>query len=137
MANLTDSEIAEIVKQGLPGYKVSPKSQVARQATETDEVRRGANASRAEDRAETLRRKYLGPDAELEADEGEAAEAATFVAEEEPARRDSAIDDEGDEDDEMIVAVEPEIESDPLDRGSRVKAAVISKKEKKIIGQQG
>ena len=134
MADLTDSELEEIVKQGLPGYKVSPKSQVAKQATETDSVRRGASAARAEDRAERLRRKYLGPDADVEADEDEAADAATFVSEEEPARRDSAIDDE---DDEMIVAVEPDSDADPLDRGSRAKAAVISKKEKKVIGQQG
>ncbi|MGI8917166.1 MAG: hypothetical protein ACR2H6_01100 [Pyrinomonadaceae bacterium] len=135
MADLTDSELEEIVKQGLPGYKVSPKSQVAKQATETDSVRRGASAARAEDRAETLRRKYLGPDADVEADEDEAADTATFVAEEEePARRDSAINDE---DDEMIVAVEPDSDTDPLDRGSRAKAAVISKKEKKVIGQQG
>lgn len=36
-----------------------------------------------------------------------------------------------------IVAVEPETSADPLDRGSRAKVAVISKKEKKVIGQQG
>ena len=34
MANLTDSELEEIVKRSLPGYKVSSKSQVARQAAE-------------------------------------------------------------------------------------------------------
>lgn len=134
MANLTDSELEEIVKQGLPGYKISPKSQVARQGFESDEARRGASASRAENRAETLRRRYLGTDAEVEAEEEDAAEAATFVAEEEPAPHESAIDDE---DDEIIVAVEPETASDPLDRGSRAKVAVISKKEKKVIGQQG
>ena len=134
MANLTDSEIEEIVKQGLPGYKVSPKSQVARPGSETDSVRRGASASRAQNRADTLRRRYLGTDTDAAADEDDEAETATFVAEDEPARPDSAIDDE---DDEIIVAVEPETDADPLDRGSRAKAAVISKKEKKVIGQQG
>lgn len=135
MANLTDSELEEIVKQGLPGYKVSPKSQVAREGSETDSARRSATASRAENRAETLRRRFLGTDAEVDADEDAEAASATFVAEEEPARRDSAIDDE---DDEIIVSVEPDTDdADPLDRGSRAKAAVISKKEKKVIGQQG
>lgn len=133
MANLTDSEIEEIVKQGLPGYKVSPKSRVARPGSETDSVRRGASGSRAENHTATLRRRYLGTDAEVDAEEDEA-ETATFVTEDEPVRHDSAIDDE---DDEIIVAVEPETEADPLDRGSRAKAAVISKKEKKVIGQQG
>ena len=134
MANLTDSELEEIVKRGLPGYKVSPQSQVARQGSETDSVRRGARASRAEGRAETLRRRYL-TDADVDADEeDEALDAATFVEDEESGRHDSAIDDE---DDEIIVAVEPETGADPLDRGSRAKAAVISKKEKKVIGQQG
>lgn len=135
MANLTDSELEEIVKQSLPGYKVSPKSQVARHGTEIDSARRAASAATAETRAETLRRRYLGADAELDADEEEAAEAATLVAEEEPAPHDSAVIDE--DDDEIIVAVEPETSNDPLDRGSRAKAAVISKKEKKVIGQQG
>lgn len=133
MANLTDLELEEIVKQGLPGYKVSSKSEVARH--ETDSARSGARAASAESRGETLRRRYLGTDADLNVDEEEEAEAATLVAEEEPARRDSVIDDE--DDDEIIVAVEPETDSDSLDRGSRTKAAVISKKEKKVIGQQG
>ena len=136
MANLTDAEIEEIVKQGLPGYKVSPKSQVARPGVDTDSVRRGASASRAQNRADTLRRRYLGTDTDAAAEEDEEAETATFVAEDEPARPDSAIDDDED-DDEIIVAVEPETDADPLDRGSRAKAAVISKKEKKVIGQQG
>ena len=134
MANLTDSELEEIVKQSLPGYKVSPKSQVARHGTETDSARRTASAATAETRAETLRRRYLGADAELDAEEEEAAEAATLVAEEEPAPHSAIIDED---DDEIIVAVEPETSTDPLDRGSRAKAAVISKKEKKVIGQQG
>ncbi|HET6669359.1 MAG TPA: hypothetical protein VFH15_03915 [Pyrinomonadaceae bacterium] len=133
MANLTDSELDEIIKQSLPGYKVSSKSKVARQTTETDSVRRGASASQTDaSRAATLRRRYLGTDADAtDADEDEASEeSATLAADE----ADSSTDDE---DDEMIVAVEPETVTDPLDRGSRAKAAVISKKEKKVIGQQG
>lgn len=134
MANLTDAELEEIVKQSLPGYKISPKSQVAGQgfesASSTD-----ASDSRAESRAENLRRRYLGTEAEVDADdEDQAEEIAIDVADEEAASFESAIDDE---DDEMIVAVEPETSADPLDRGSRAKAAVISKKEKKVIGQQG
>ena len=135
MARLTDSELEEIVKQSLPGYKVSSKSKVVGQGFESDTARPGASAGRSESRAETLRRRYLGPDAEGEPEEDDmSAETATFVADEEPDERDSAIDDE---DDEIIVAVEPEHPTDPLDRGSRAKAAVISKKEKKVIGQQG
>jgi hypothetical protein len=74
----------------------------------------------------------LGTDTDAtDADEDEASEeSATLAADE----ADSSTDDE---DDEMIVAVEPETAADPLDRGSRAKAAVISKKEKKVIGQQG
>ena len=135
MANLTDAELEEIVKQSLPGYKISPKSQVVGQGFESDSARRVASASRAENRAETLRRRYLGEDAEVDADDEELTEEpAIDVADEEGASSESAIDDE---DDEMIVAVEPETSGDPLDRGSRAKAAVISKKEKKVIGQQG
>ena len=137
MANLTDSELEEIVKRSLPGYKVSSKSQVARQAAEeTDSVRRGARASHADaNRAETLRRRYLGTEAEpTETDEDEAPEESTFAADESYAPPDNSIDDE---DDEMIVAVEPVTATDPLDRVSVAKAAVISKKEKKVIGQQG
>ena len=135
MARLTDSELEEIVKQSLPGYKVSSKSKVVGQGFESDTVRPGASAGRSESRAEILRRRYLGPDAEGETEEEDrSAETATFVDEEEPDARDSAIDDE---DDAMIVAVEPEHPADPLDRGSRAKAAVISKKEKKVIEQQG
>ncbi len=137
MANLTDSELDEIIKQSLPGYKVSSKSQVARPATETDSVRSGARASHADaSRAETLRRRYLGTDVTAtDADDEDASEeSANFVADENYAPPDSSLDDE---DDEMIVAVEPETATDPLDRGSRAKAAVISKKEKKVIGQQG
>ena len=135
MANLTDAELEEIVKQSLPGYKISSKSQVTGQGFESDSARRGASASRAESRAEILRRRYLGVDAEVDADDEELSEEpAIHVADEEGASLESAIDDE---DDEMIVAVEPETSADPLDRGSRAKAAVISKKEKKVIGQQG
>jgi hypothetical protein len=135
MANLTDAELEEIVKQSLPGYKISPKSQVAGQGFESASASTDASAARAEGRAENLRRRYLGTDAELDADdEDRSEETAIYVADEEGASLESAIDDE---DDEMIVAVEPETSADPLDRGSRAKAAVISKKEKKVIGQQG
>lgn len=136
MANLTDEELDEIVKQSLPGYKVSPKSQVAKQVREVDSARRSADASSTDSRrAEVLRRRYLGTDAEAVDDEDDLAEDSAPLA----AAKDYVPENDlaDDDDDEMIVAVEPETAADPLDRGTRAKAAVISKKGKKVIGQQG
>lgn len=136
MANLTDEELDEIVKQSLPGYKVSPKSQVAKQVREVDSARRSADASSTDSRrAEVLRRRYLGTDAEAVDDEDDLTEDSAPLA----AAKDYVPENDlaDDDDDEMIVAVEPETAADPLDRGTRAKAAVISKKGKKVIGQQG
>ena len=103
---------------------------------EVDSARRSADASSTDSRrAEVLRRRYLGTDAEAVDDEDDLAEDSAPLA----AAKDYVPENDlaDDDDDEMIVAVEPETAADPLDRGTRAKAAVISKKGKKVIGQQG
>jgi hypothetical protein len=135
MAKLTSAELDEIVKQSLPGYKVARRSQVAGDALDATEAQ-GSKAGGVVDAAhlEDLRQKYLGADFAGDDDDDDLSdELLTTDYANGPARNFS--DDEGD--DEIIVAVEPETSADPLDRGSRPKAAVISTKEKKVIGQQG
>ena len=141
MANLTDEELDEIVKQSLPGYKVSPKSQVAKQVREVDSARRSADASSTDSRrAEVLRRRYLGTDAEAVDDEDDLAEdSAPLAAAKDYVPENDLADDDDDEHKKPgpTPADQPETAADPLDRGTRAKAAVISKKGKKVIGQQG
>lgn len=125
MAKLSNEELDEIVKQSLPGYRVSRRSQVAGQSLDAEK-----DSERAEpEHLRQLRRKYLGPDFTPDDDDPtQDSDRITFA--------DGPVDDD-ESDDDIIVAVEPDTATDPLDRGSRAKAAVISKKEKKVIGQQG
>ena len=133
MGKMTNAELDEIVKWSLPGYKVSRRSQVAGEeqdaayAGRTDTDTSGGDANHLEE----LRRKYLGADF---ADEYDDPFDESLVTDFENSPRANPADD--DADDEMIVSVEPVTSGDPLDRGSRAKVAVISKK-KKVIGQQG
>jgi len=129
MAKLTADEIERIVKRDMPGYRVSTKSSAGR-----DEAARDSrNAARPESASETdqtpfdaLRSRYLG-DAAWE-EETESPEVDLEIA------SDAA---NGNDDDAEIIAVEPEQAAHPWDRGARPKAAVISTKSKKIVGQQG
>lgn len=130
MAKLSKEDLEQIVRNDLPGFKVSQKSRAAKTAEGADARNAGADASRAE----SLRRKYLGGDAAADDDDDNDASGLTDWA----ARgTDNNPGDDDDTDDEVIVAVEPETSNHPWDRSARPKAAVISKKEKKVIGQQG
>lgn len=111
MAKMTNAELDEIVKQSLPGYKVSRRSQVAGEAQDAADARRtDACASGVDTRhLEDLRRKYLGGDF-ADADDDFSDESLITDFANGPGGNFS--DDEAD--DEMIVAVEPETSGDPL-----------------------
>ncbi len=128
MAKLSSEELEEIVKQSLPGYRISRRSQVAGQSQDTGAGRDSASAKSEADHLKQLRRKYLGPD--FSPDDDDQLDESDRID-----YANGPVDDNSD--DAVIVAVEPETAADPLDRSARAKAAVISKKEKRIIGQQG
>ena len=128
MAKLSKEDLEQIVSHDLPGYKVSRKSKAEEQTGRAGGVRdTGADDSRAE----SLRRKYLGGAADDEDDDDASGpfESMAGAADNNPGGDDT--------DDEVIVAVEPETSNHAWDRSARPKAAVISKKDKKVIGQQG
>lgn len=116
MAKMTKAELDEIVKQSLPGYKVSGKSHVAGELASdaglTDAGAAGIDARHLEE----LRKKYLGADF-VDDDPSDEFLNADFA--------NGPVANIADDDDELIVALEPETSSDPLDRGSRAKVAVL------------
>lgn len=130
MAKLDPDEIARIVQRDMPGYRVSTKSSSAVPDWAARDSRDSASAESASGtdapRYDALRSRYLGDAAsEVEVESsGDAVESASDAA-------------NGNDDDAEIVAVEPEQTTHPWDRGARPKAAVISTKRKKVIGQQG
>ena len=112
MGPMPDDELEQIIEQDAPGYTL------ARPHGRDDEAARERAVSAAPEETspdiDALRRKYLGDDADLEADIG-------------------APDDSDDE----IVAVRPANPSDPFDQPARPKTVVVSGKDKRIVGQQG
>lgn len=130
MAKLDPDEISRIVQRDMPGYRVSTQSSSAVPdwaARDSSDRASAESASGTEaTRHDALRSRYLG-DAESEdviESSGDDVEIASDAA-------------NGNDDDAEIVAVEPDEAAHPWDRGARPKAAVISTKRKKIIGQQG
>ena len=129
MAKLPAGEIERIVERDMPGHRVSTKSSsipVRDQATRDSRDSFSSPSVTNQTRTDELRSKYLG-DADWE-EETESSDTDHEIA------SDAAS---GNDDDTEIIAVEPEQAAHPWDRGARPKAAVISAKEKKIIGQQG
>jgi hypothetical protein len=143
MAKLKKEELERVIARDLPGYRVSRQSVVERAAesSEAYESTRGGAAERSRDLADAagegggsdhlseLRRKYLGFAA---GDEDE--EAGGIAGDAVGSYPDHRNSDDSD-DDEEIVAVEPEAANHPWDRSARPKAVVV--KGKKVIGVQG
>lgn len=138
MTKLPREEIEKIIRKDLPGYRLTEQSV----SSEDDYESMGDSDSTFEERSaeavtpdidklrmKYLYNKYLGQDSASSDDSVEADDSYESLAE------DGHETDEEDEDE--IVAVSPESSSHPWDRSARPKAAVISGKEKKVIGQQG
>ena len=131
MAKLSPDELDSIIRRDLPGYHISSRSSMSKSAPFDFDSGRSYSVSAAPGldsaRDESLKNKYLGDDAvDDESPDGL----------DQPASAGDA-DDDTDDADEMIVAVEPDHSAHPWDRSARPKAAVVSVKDKKIIGQQG
>jgi hypothetical protein len=120
MAKLTDKKIANIIQQEMPGYRLVNK--------QTDELALDSLRSKfapAESVApdiEELRRKFS-----TDANSSSTADSADVS---------SYAEDENNNDEVRIVAVEPESKTDAFDRSERPKVVIVSDKEG-IIGYQG
>ena len=138
MTKLPREELEKIIQHDLPGYRLSEKSTDSEDYESTDsstswDVSQQAEASTPNLqslRVKYLHNKYLGSDSPQvnaeEHNEDEGYESNSLAN----ADLDNSPEDE-------IIAVQPEASSHPWDRSARPKAAVISGKEKKVIGQQG
>jgi hypothetical protein len=114
MAKLTKEEAAQIVTRELKGYHVTSASQAAVDAFKG--LRSSPDASTPDLAA--LRKKYLNQ--------------STPESDELPNGRGWNNDD-----DDVIVTVEPEHPADPFSRSARPKTKIVSSSKKTIIGSQG
>ena len=117
--------LKQIVNRDLSGYKISDRSIHSENdgGLESMDSGRQTQAESSTPDFKALRQKYLHQDDSLE----------SIDSNNESYWSGSADSNDQDE----IVAVEPETETNPFDRVSRSKAVVISGSEKKIIGEQG
>jgi hypothetical protein len=123
MAKMKKGELEKVVRRDMPGYRLARKAK-ARKGTDRARTRPAAAAGTPD--LETLRRKYA-------ARSRPATGAASDVSARTAAARRAA---DGDNDDE-IVAIEPESAPHPWDRAARPKAVVVSARDKRIVGKQG
>jgi hypothetical protein len=124
MAKLSKEDLAKIVEQQMPKYKLAdtPAAPGAADGSKT----RAKPEGRTPD-LDTLRKKYLREKFLSDAPAG-------GYRDGEPNGQPAA---DAADDDTEIVLVEPKTAPHPLDRGSRPKAVVISTSQKKIVGEQG
>jgi hypothetical protein len=115
MAKLTKRELEEIIRKQRPKHRLVSEPD----DTRSDPYRAPAEASTPD--IETLRKKFLGENYDVDARTVEGAG--------------------DDEDDSQAVVVEEVSDEEggdqPTDRGSKKRVAIISTKKKKIIGEQG
>lgn len=135
MTKLPREELQKIIEQDLPGYRMSAESTNRNEGFESaDSVSAdtGRQAEASTPDLQALRMKYLQN---------------TYLGSDSKASKDYSVTDEGYETNSVdetsnlpedeIIAVTPETSAHPWDRSARPKAAVISGREKKVIGQQG
>jgi hypothetical protein len=115
MAKMKKEEIEKIVRREMPGFHVASKTG-SRNATDSARKRPAPDADTPDLKA--LRRKYLSGDSKRDTRQQTDARPV-------------------ENDDDEIVAVEPDDAEDSLDRVSRSKAIVVSGAKKKIVGKQG
>lgn len=124
MAELENKELERIVRRDMPGYRLAQSEKnLADDRTTGAEVTPDAVSPDLE----TLYRKYFG---------SAAAEDVAGYADNRPTAA-GRIERTLDADTERIVTVEPEYPRDPLDRGARAKAVIVSTEQKRVIGFQG
>ena len=114
MAKLSRKELEDIIKRDLPGARLIGRGSTAPSASAKRTAPEGATPE-----LDVLQRKY-----------SDAATAESAQLE------DAATDTDADDEDE-IVLVDPHPSDDPLDRGARAKAVVVSGRQRKVIGSQG
>lgn len=118
MTRMPKEELEKIIEQDAPGYTLATPSEGL------DERAASPEPEETSPDIDELRRKYLG-EPEVEASGNPAPEDAP------------AVDDDGDEMEDQIVAVRPAEPIDPFDHAARPKTVVVSGKDKRIVGQQG
>ena len=106
--------VDEIVRQQLPGFHV------ASQASGADSHEAPSDVDATSRSLDDLKRKYLGQDSGLDEAVRQSARGASNV-----------------DDDVEIVPIEPVSSPSDADPPHRTKAAVVSKKSGKVIGEQG
>jgi hypothetical protein len=121
MAKLSKKDMEQIIKRDLPGYKLAGGTH----RSEVDALWAPPEA-RSQD-LDALRKRFLG---DRESD------AAAAGPEETDAPSGAGSDDDEDLEDAM-VPIEPEGEPDPTDRRSHAKVAIVSGKDRKVVGTQG
>lgn len=119
MAKLTPKRLEEIVRKEAPGYRV------ARPPSDAADARQQLSADAAEETTPDVEQAKRKP-----APSRSVQEPADAVH---PARAKAA---DASDDDDQIVALEPEMPVDPWDRGSRPKSIVVDGTGK-VIGRQG
>ena len=119
--------LKQIVNRDLSGYKISDRSIHNEDDGGLESMDSGSRQTQAESSTpdfKALRRKYLHQD-----------DSSESIASDNESYANESVD--SGEDQDEIVAVEPETGTNPFDRVSRSKAVVISGSEKKIVGEQG
>ena len=126
MSKLSVDDIKQILEKDLPNYQLTREEEASMRDLGAADKRSPPLAEVSSQNIASLREKYLG--ASEGADSG-TSDVSAAAGSDENVSNDAAED--------VIVAVSPKTSSQPWDRGSRPKAAVISGSEKRVIGEQG
>jgi hypothetical protein len=124
---MTRDEIDRIIRRDLPGYRVARGHRADGQAADAGTPPAEATTPELQNlRRKYLVSKYLSGDSEWNPSPAGAAEAT-----------DAADEIRSEDDDDIIVPVEPVQPATPWDVGARPKAVVISGRDRRVIGHQG
>ncbi len=126
-------EIEEIIERDLPGHRRSRKSMVSENdSIDSTNIVENEKPEAATPDFQTLREKYLSEQFFGSSDSNSSDNPTGFPQSNIKSRMETPIDS-----DDVIVAVRPTESTNLQDDSSQLKTAVISAKEKKVIGQQG
>lgn len=126
-------EIEKIIERDLPGHRRSRKSMVSEdKSIDSTNIVENEKPEAATPDFQTLREKYLSEQFFGSTDANSADNATEFPQSKMKNRVETPI-----ESGDVIVAVRPTESTNLQDDSSQIKTAVISAKEKKVIGQQG
>jgi hypothetical protein len=129
--NLKDIE--KIIERDLPGHRRSRKSMVSEdESIDLTNIVENEKPEAETPDFQTLREKYLSEKFFGSTESNSADNSAEFLQSKMKNRVETPIESE-----DVIVAVRPTQSTNFQDDSSQIKTAVISAKEKKVIGQQG